>query len=54
MTDLIWVLECDQHCLKIKDRSKTEVNRLYTLHVRKGCQDIKKPYPIQLDERFTI
>jgi hypothetical protein len=55
MTDVVWILECELHGIYERGIRKSELNRLYTKHVKKdGCLEVKEPYAIQLDQRFTF
>jgi len=54
MSSLVWVLECTKHDIYERGIKKSEINRLYTKHVREGCLQVKDVYCLELDERFRI
>lgn len=54
MSDLVWILECKKCDIYERYIGKSEPNRKYKKHVRKGCLEVKEVYCIQADERFRI
>ena len=55
MSSLVWIVECEKHLINIRFIKKSQANQLYTKHVKKdGCLEVKEPYFIIADERFTI